>query len=475
MKHFYVSLLVLFLFCIFISMLNTTSYAFTWEDYIDFCGNINNSLITDGDTKWIANRIKNYRTQIEQAIVNAGLNVNDYNNFYCYKQRSSSDNFLLMWNSNYNVQIQYGVSVGGLQADTYINGANGLKLINIYDFTISNASNVLYGQNKVVGLIDADTSTPSVEHYYLSNQYIYSNILSTNLEGQSPYYFADGRVGINLWRDSYTWYIVQNDNFIPLQTITEDIYGAKLSGLLLTREMLEQLNSFDDCYLYYGDITTKRYQSETFILNYQLDPEETPSGTITNQSGDVTGSIDLSGIENGLNNINSSLNSGNLLIEEQTEVIKDNQSFWESTYNELFSMDSGDVNELYLMVQSYFPSGDTPLTVYDTIFGAYGNDPDDFIIRWDDIPLNITWFGGQELYSGDFIKAGYMNFSKECRDNEVLSNIKFWINTLFTIFILLGYYKFLYNSLCIMLGVISQDIPEEEPEHRPIGFRTGGK
>lgn len=473
MRRFYILLVLLFSFCFYFIILNTISYAYTWEDLVDHCSNISNSNVTFQDTITQANLIVTYSQQYLDLLANNNINVNDYHTFVTYKGTSSSSPNILILAKN-TITVRYGYMVSGYRYPLSIqNLSNGVK-INLNSKTIisTNASGSSEGGNASLGLVEGMTNFGNASFQYYANQYIYSDLLTTTLRGESPYLFAQGVVGYSLYNSNYGWYLIQNEEYTKLDEIQEDNDDFIMFGLLLTDEMLKNINKIDNCYLYYGDLTTKRYQSNAFLLDYELEPVIVPSGTITNTSGDVTGSIDLSGVESRLDSINQSIISGDsALLENQ----KENQSFWEVAYNSLFTMDSGDVNDVYLLVQSYFPSGDTPLTVYDTIFGAYGNEPDDFIIRWDDHPLNITWFGGQQLYSGDFIHAGYMNFSRECRDNNVLGNIKFWLNTLLTIFIFLAYYKFLYNCFCDMLGVVSEDIQEDAPEHRPIGFGRGDK
>lgn len=166
---------------------------------------------------------------------------------------------------------------------------NSIK-VDIYTFQVTNTSNVsvYYGQYYAVGLVENITNYGNVTQVYMNNQYIYSNILRTNITGTSPYYFADGRVGTAIYNTNYHWYIVQNENYIRLEEIEELINGGYLSGLLLTDTMLEQLNQIDNCYLIYGDTNTTKYQSDNFVLKWQTIPIEIPSGTITNQSGEVT-------------------------------------------------------------------------------------------------------------------------------------------------------------------------------------------
>lgn len=155
--------------------------------------------------------------------------------------------------------------------------------------------------------------------------------------------------------------------------------------------------------------------------------------------------------------------------------LQENQNFWEGVYDDLFNMNSGDATEVYNLVSSYFPSGDTPISIYETIFGSFNNDPDDFIIRWDDVPLHITWFNGEVLYSGDFIKANSINISKTCRENEVLRLIKFYINLFVCIGFLITYYFKMYNLIMLIIVGVVPDIvsntDNDDYKRNEIGFK----
>ena len=72
LKKKYFMLLLLLLFVLSLGTLSNC-YAFTWNDYIDHCKNINNSLVTYSDTKWQANRIVQYQETYLNLIANARL------------------------------------------------------------------------------------------------------------------------------------------------------------------------------------------------------------------------------------------------------------------------------------------------------------------------------------------------------------------------------------------------------------------
>lgn len=97
----------------------------------------------------------------------------------------------------------------------------------------------------------------------------------------------------------------------------------------------------------------------------------------------------------------------------------------------MFVLDSGDVNDIYATIESKFPSGDSPMVLYNQLFDLFSEEPGDFIIEWDNVPVNLTIRNGDTLVSGDVIPAGLINFNQLCRDNATMGIIKFWLNTIF--------------------------------------------
>lgn len=83
----------------------------------------------------------------------------------------------------------------------------------------------------------------------------------------------------------------------------------------------------------------------------------------------------------------------------------------------------------------------------------------DFVINWDAIKLNLTFFNGDPLVSGEVIPSGDVNFSKLCRDNETLGNIKGYLNTIigfsFLFMLLFEYYKILLYCLGVSSELVN--------------------
>lgn len=183
------------------------------------------------------------------------------------------------------------------------------------------------------------------------------------------------------------------------------------------------------------------------------------TGTITNNSGETTGSIDLSGIQAGLGNINNSINNqGQAIIDNQnenTQAIIDNQNIIaEQQHNDLtnFDVDEGeeDVNGLIDNISTNL-SGDLSNS---EIFGALeesesgflnliSGQAEDFEIHWNDVFYNNV----------KLIPAGQVNFSALCRENSVLGNIKEKLNIILSALCGLALIRYLYNLLLATLGI----------------------
>lgn len=126
------------------------SYAFTWQDYIEFCGNINNSLVTNNDTKWQANRIYTNAELYETLINNLNEDLSNYNTFICIKEQSSSGYNKLIITAK-TLTINYNYKISGTTYATYITNANPSIVINLNNNTVQkNTTNIWYGQNPQV-------------------------------------------------------------------------------------------------------------------------------------------------------------------------------------------------------------------------------------------------------------------------------------------------------------------------------------
>lgn len=180
-------------------------------------------------------------------------------------------------------------------------------------------------------------------------------------------------------------------------------------------------------------------------------PESTPipgTGTITNNSGDKTGNIDLSGIENGIDNINQSIN-------EQGQAIIDNQNtIAEQQHNDLTAFDVSDgEDDADSLINNIQDTLDDNLSNSE-IFGALeesesgfldliSGQAEDFEIHWNDVFYNNV----------KLIPSGQVNFSSICRENSTLGEVKEKLNIILSALCGLALIKYLYNLLLATLGI----------------------
>ena len=150
----------------------------------------------------------------------------------------------------------------------------------------------------------------------------------------------------------------------------------------------------------------------------------------------------------------------------------DSPGIVQQIYDDLFTLKEDDFDNIYGYASSLFPSGDV-MAVNDIIFSTLHPSGDDFVIAWEDVPIQFSLFGGAWSYSGDFISANSINFSRVCRENEQLGLLKFWINIFMQVSFTLAYIYAIYKCILIVIGVSTELVPQTE-ERKPIGFMQGG-
>lgn len=192
------------------------------------------------------------------------------------------------------------------------------------------------------------------------------------------------------------------------------------------------------------------------------------AGTITNNSGETTGNINLQPIQNSLNNIE----------QNTTQIIKEiknqNEEYWGSGDELTLENQSGEVtgiiNEIYdnisgeLSTNEAFQMIETAEQGVFNIFRYGENNPEllDFIISWD-----TTNYQGIKLISGDSI-----NFSQMCREIETLGTVKSYINTIMCFWASWAIIKQIYNLILSTLGIDNRYLYEEQEEWEPTDTTT---
>ena len=151
------------------------------------------------------------------------------------------------------------------------------------------------------------------------------------------------------------------------------------------------------------------------------------TGTITNPSGDTTGKVDLSGIEQGIGAVKDAVNN-------VTNTIKD-----------AFTFDSGDANE----VMEDFKNTDLGLSqdlyeLNNQFFKLFETEEmDDFKISWN----------GVNYQDVQLIPSGEVNFSALCRENEQIGKVKEYITLFAIVGASLTLLKVIWNMVSQMLGL----------------------
>lgn len=333
------------------------------------------------------------------------------------------------------------------------------------DNTISNLNFLFYTNNAKTNI----TVVPGNGTFSNSLRYNYINVndrlLTTVKEGTNP------TVG-NPPTTQPTQFTSLNQNGI-IQQATTTLYLPTSTEFLITENNLSvstlvaPIGTFSvyggPPYAYYFISSTFKFFGDIEIPDNPEDPDNPGSGE--------SGNVDLSGIQTGINNINQNLNnienkipsSGDIAQSTQTGFVSGNKEFWGSSgdlsgdeqeelisgkIDELTNTLSGDLaeNEIFGILQTY----------EDKLFGGFTGE-EDFVISWNDINYN-----GQRL-----IPSGEVNFSKICRENEALGNVKSTINIILTFIILMNIVIYMYNLLLATLGIDNPYLYE-----KPVGSVT---
>lgn len=474
-------------------------YAYTLQDLEDYL-NYYHSEVSNGSNEWGSN------TGISRLY---DFYINNYSKFVSLFGGMSN-------NTNYNIRASGSISSTTTLTFNLYNVYNNVTSINNNKLHFI-ANNQWYIQNKnnsgwgnVVAYNSSETKNEPYNDIFLNSNYLSNDVInliqtSNNIWSQKQWTYIVARGGslpiytnnsvsvpifdIRIGQDwninnvDVDLYKLDNGNKVYLNNVVRSFVNSSGTQYAIWVEVanLDNDNTYYIDLKYNGNVWRYGEEGQRVIKgNGSNFPE-------SNTSGDNNSNIDLTETNKKLDNINNSINYQgqeiNNSINYQGQQIKDSidklesgekarDDFWRSTYDSLFTLSSGDVNEIYNTIVAYFPSGDSPVSVFETIFGGLNNEPDDFIIRWDDIPMFFSIGNGNNSFSGDFIKANSMNFSKLCRDNETFGIVKFWVNIFVNISFYLVYAFSFYGCILTIFGVYSSYFsgPEIEEEHRQIGF-----
>lgn len=284
--------------------------------------------------------------------------------------------------------------------------------------------------------------------------------------------FGDSTVGGGGLTSTKTFY----SDELPI--ISEDgvyLYHPSIIGLTRAQTIYYSVSDTNRKAYFVGNyISGDEVISGDYVPSFPPDESGDNSGDIgggnTNPSGDTPGTTipdyneKLDNIQSGINNIENKIpTSGDIQQSTTAGVIQGNTDYWGSSgdlggenqeelinnkIDELTDSLSGDLleNEIFGILQKY----------EDKIFGSFIGE-EDFVISWND----VSYMGSVLIPSGE------VNFSKMCRDNEALGNVKNVVNIILTFTILMNLVIYLYNLLLATLGIDNPYLYE-----KPVGSVT---
>lgn len=478
MKHWFSCLLVGFLFLfMFVGSFSFASVSYTNFSEFEYNGNINDFVDWAFDTAF-KKTLQVYETDLinlnnQNRIDNFNLFktcLNDKTTYISYYTPCNYNGNYNKYNGNSSTNGKFNEFQINFSNNTNWNGNVGYSFQFYYMNDEPNCikSNLTSGLS-INGSANPSTSLSSIKYLYANEKWYVTKNKNTNIPPMInlkfipvsntlknisgiPFYIQ------NFWRYETNFHIGNIQDFNS--NLSYSGYALLLiNGQYQTSDVSLYIAPDGQVYVYTSNLLYNQGYAfkffngdlETDIYNFYFIPYGQTSGDI-----DSSGDYVYTGNDN----------NNNVPIINQ---INENQDFWKNTYDSLFAMNSGDATEVYNMIASYFPSGESPVSIYDTIFGSLNNEPDDFIIRWDSIPFNMSIGGGTTTFSGDFIQSGDINFSELTRTNHTFGIVHFWIRTLATISFLFIAWMTLYKCFMLILGV-STDFVDTSEDHRQIGF-----
>lgn len=205
-------------------------------------------------------------------------------------------------------------------------------------------------------------------------------------------------------------------------------------------------------------------------------------GQITNNSGEVTGSINLKPIEDNLNRIEEKIpSSGDIAI----SVSQANENYWgsgetlsgdeqkdiiENSINEIMDTLSGE-----LLQNSVFNEMENAENIFLDFFRNQEDESFyDLIISWDTISPVISMYNGSVTVSSSSIISGdSINISALCRNNSTLSQIQQYIRIIFNFSCTIALVWQVYNLILSTLGIDNPYLYEDADVTDVVNPSTG--
>ena len=397
--------LIFFMSLILILILGTSSQAVVSEDYMNYIWtNLENN--TDFNNSGSYNI--NFKSYLQQLTPEQKNSVKTKINQYLYSNNLNYEDINLNTFLSYDAEVTFNIYF--VFSNNTSPNNNDLGYLEIKRNEYNYIKLYVKDNNGIIKYLKVQVAYyKNSLHFTVSNfQDLTSNGLTVNL-------------GKNAYSENTDIFYSSN---ISCYKLTQTAYiGYPISSTTETTRFLRNysayINKDDGAYIPKEPVIPDKPSGDTGTGG--------TTGTITNPSGDTTGKVDLSGIEQGIGAVKDAVNN-------VTNTIKD-----------AFTFDSGDANE----VMEDFKNTDLGLSqdLYDLnnqFFDLFQTEQmDDFKISWN----------GVNYQDVQLIPSGEVNFSALCRENEQIGKVKEYITLFAIVGASLTLLKFIWNMIAEMLGL----------------------
>lgn len=441
--------IIISLFVIF-SMVKSCAKAYTFDDFVYFI-QTNQTKLNEIGGNW-KNTANFYSSGTGYTKAKAYFNDEDFQGFAI---GNSTSYYLMALNNQTSISV-YGTNQVQTSGGQY-------KRIDTYSYNPSSPSygtgNGGVGGTRVILIsgfpnFNYPSSVLSVNEYTPQNPFYFGHLFSQNYNYNNEVIQAC-ELNYN-YRIQFIENVITESYEVTNITATLDditLESTDLGSYWTLKCTNSTLLKYDKIYTLNVEITTT---SNTYELSEQIlfVPPGTliESGVIVNYpSGDYSFNTE---------------NATNQIIENQDK----NNNFWENAYNELFVMESGDVQDIIDEMKANIKIDDIgdmsgEIAILNTLTG----EPSDFIIAW-----NPTSYMGKVI-----IPSGEINFSQKVREVPALQTTQNWLRIIMGYSVSIVLLSEIFFTILKVLGVSvsiydqhNEEIERLEEMHRPKIYDT---
>lgn len=363
---------------------------------------------------------------------------------------------------------------------TITNSNSGIIRISVNEETNNTVSKLQKATNITSTLLSynlVNDITNNNNYKYYGWNYYYSILTrgstGTITEKNQPYPIADAYVGNNYNDLNYNIYYISNEQKIyytgQITTVTTPTNDGNTMTILINKDgVLNGQTYFIEIESNDSILATTPTGITLYTSNVS---EETNSGDKDESKTDLTQTNNK--IEEVKQEVNKQGENIVAVIESGEKKAEERNNYWKEQFDNLFTLNSGDINELVADVEEKIkiPSGE--ITDITMVLDYLNGQPEDFIISWQNFNPEFT-YNGEKIKNGNgkiikemgnFIKSGNINFSQMERDNEQLQRVMSYTRIILTISIAAILLREYYITILAILGV-NIAIYGNETEHK---------